>query len=59
MASSICDIPTPAGFDSAGLETNDLIRDRYQLGAEIAGAVACAWVGQWDTALASGDHAKR
>jgi hypothetical protein len=38
-------LPVPPGFTppAATAET----RDRYQLGAKIAGAVACAWIERW------------
>ena len=47
-------IPLPAGLDAASLQSG-ATRDRYQLTAEVTGAVFCAWLRQWDTALASGD----
>lgn len=50
----LADIPQPEGFDAAALEDGPL-RDRYQLGAEVTGAVACAWIEQWIQATESGD----
>jgi hypothetical protein len=50
----LADIPLPDGFDRAALQ-EDAVRDRYQLGARVAGAVACAWIAQW----ARGDAAQR
>jgi hypothetical protein len=51
-------IPIPPGFDLAGLRAGDgLVRDRYQLGARVSGAVACAWIGRWVAARESGDAA--
>jgi hypothetical protein len=53
----LADIPVPAGFDTARLTAGDSVRDRYQLGARVAGAAACAWVEQWIQARSSGDGA--
>jgi hypothetical protein len=51
-------IPIPAGFDLAALRRGDgLVRDRYQLGARVAGAVACAWIDRWVAARKAGDAA--
>ena len=35
-------VPLPPGFDAPAGEATT--RDRYQLGAKVAGAVACAWI---------------
>jgi hypothetical protein len=40
-------IPLPPGFDIAALGSDARARDRYQLGAHVAGAVACAWIARW------------
>ncbi|HVF77684.1 MAG TPA: hypothetical protein VNA28_05260 [Solirubrobacteraceae bacterium] len=53
----LADIPVPAAFDAARLATGDSVRDRYQLGALVAGAAACAWIEQWVSARSSGDAA--
>lgn len=53
----LADIPTPAGFDPAGLTQEAGVRDRYQLGARVTGAVVCAWIGQWIDAAESSDAA--
>jgi hypothetical protein len=51
-------IPIPPGFDLAALHAGDgLVRDRYQLGARVSGAVACAWIGRWVAAREAGDAA--
>ena len=49
-------VPHPEGFDIVALQSGDGIRDRYQLGAQVAGAVACAWIEQWVDARRAGDH---
>jgi hypothetical protein len=48
-------IPLPNGFDRSKLKAGAIVRDRYQLGARVSGAVACAWIGQWVQASRSGD----
>lgn len=49
-------IPLPVGFDKSAWN-GTLAADRYQLGALIAGAVACAWLDQWVAADAIGNTA--
>jgi hypothetical protein len=48
-------LPLPAGFDSGKLAGDAAVRDRYQLGAKVSGAVACAWLKQWVDARRAGD----
>jgi hypothetical protein len=51
-------IPIPPGFDRAALRADDgRVRDRYQLGARVVGAVACAWIDRWAGARRAGDVA--
>jgi hypothetical protein len=50
-------IPLPDGFDKRELERHAVVRDRYQLGAGVTGAVACGWIEQWVTAQRTGDAA--
>jgi hypothetical protein len=50
-------IPLPPGFDAAALRSGDTVSDRYQLGAEVTGAVACTWLDRWTAAIAAGDTA--
>jgi hypothetical protein len=40
-------LPLPPGFDAAALDDGVRTRDRYQLGAQVAGAVACGWIQAW------------
>lgn len=47
-------IPRPDGFE---LESQTGVRERYHLGARVAGGVACAWIEQWVEARADGDAA--
>jgi hypothetical protein len=49
-------IPLPPGFDPTTIRTSDAVRDRYQLGAQVSGAVACAWIERWVAARDEGDE---
>ncbi|MEZ5246644.1 MAG: hypothetical protein R2707_16210 [Acidimicrobiales bacterium] len=51
----LADISLPDGFDVSALTSSTELKDRYQLGAEVTGAVGCAWVDQWTRARAEGD----
>jgi len=51
----LADVPLPDGFDAASLRRGDAIRDRYQLGAQVTGAVACAWIDRWIVARRADD----
>jgi hypothetical protein len=51
-------LPLPEGFDIAPLLQGD-VRDRYQLGARVAGTVACSWFDQWNKAVTNGDELAR
>lgn len=51
-------IPLPPGFDVAALKPGATVSDRYQLGAKVAGSVACEWLDRWTEGLAKGDHAE-
>jgi hypothetical protein len=51
-------IPLPPGFDVAALKQGDTVSDRYQLGANVAGSVACEWLDRWTEGLANGDRAE-
>jgi hypothetical protein len=53
----LADIPVPAGFDRSRL-LDGQNNNRYQVGAHVTGAVACAWIKQWDVATKSGDTAR-
>ena len=50
-------VPLPPGFDVASLQhvRAGTVLDRYQLGAKVAGSVACAWLDRWITARHAGD----
>ncbi|HYZ29032.1 MAG TPA: hypothetical protein VE570_08265, partial [Thermoleophilaceae bacterium] len=40
----LADMQLPAAFDASSLRNDASVHDRYQLGARVAGAVACAWI---------------
>lgn len=51
-------LPLPPGLDVEALAAGTTTRDRYQLGAQVAGAVACGWIAEWLDAKAAGDDAR-
>jgi hypothetical protein len=51
------DIPTPKTFKPSRVPNEGLVTDRYQVGAQTAGTVACLWFRQWGAAQRSGDEA--
>ena len=51
----LADVPLPPGFDRGPLERRSTVSDRYQLGAQVTGAVACAWIARWAAARRAGD----
>ena len=50
-------LPLPPGFDVVALRESGVVRDRYQLGAQVSAAVACGWIAQYLAAQKSGDTA--
>jgi hypothetical protein len=50
-------VPLPPGFSVAPLlhAHANTVLDRYQLGAKVTGAVACAWLDRWVAARNAGD----
>ncbi|MGH8983912.1 MAG: hypothetical protein ACRDY6_08580 [Acidimicrobiia bacterium] len=54
----LADIPLPDGFNVDELRSVDNPGlNRYRLGGEVTGAVACSWIEQWLFATDSGDQA--
>jgi hypothetical protein len=51
-------LPLPPGLDVDALRSGAATRDRYQLGAQVAGAVACGWLATWAKAKAARDDAR-
>lgn len=45
-------IPLPSSFVAP--QAGEGVRDRYQLGTDVAGAVACGWIDQWIAARKAG-----
>jgi hypothetical protein len=52
-------VPLPPRFDIVALlrTESQTVLDRYQLGAHVTGAVACAWLDRWVVARRTGDRA--
>ena len=50
-------IPTPKSFTPSRVPDEELVTDRYQVGARTAGTVSCLWLRQWGAARRSGDSA--
>jgi hypothetical protein len=50
-------IPLPPQFDVDRLRRGETVSDRYQLGAQVTGAVICGWLDQWSAAKAAGNAA--
>ena len=50
------DVPVHRDVDVEDLKQVSLVSDRYQLGARVTGAVACAWIRQWVEARRAGDE---
>jgi hypothetical protein len=48
-------VSTPPGFDPSTIKGAGLVKDRYQLGAAVAGTVAWTWFQRWSVARATGD----
>lgn len=48
-------IPLPPGFRASQIPDAGLTEARYQLGAAVAGAVACRWIAVWAQARLDGD----
>jgi hypothetical protein len=50
-------VPLPPGYDVAPLlrGREGAVLDRYQLGAQVAGAITCAWLDRWVAARHAGD----
>ncbi len=50
-------IPTPKSFSLGRVPDEELVTDRYQVGAQTAGTVSCLWLRQWGQARRTGDEA--
>jgi hypothetical protein len=55
VADMLRGVPLPAGFKPSQIPDAGLTTDRYQVGADVAGAVACRWFAQWGEDLRRGD----
>jgi hypothetical protein len=48
-------IPLPTGFKPSQIPDGGLTTNRYQVGADVTGVVACRWFAQWGDDLQQGD----
>ena len=55
----LTDIPVHPKVDIEKLKTQHTVSDRYQLGAQVTGAVTCAWIEQWVEAKKNGNADKQ
>jgi hypothetical protein len=51
-------IPVHPSVDVDKLKASERVTDRYQLGAKVTGAVACAWIGQWVDATSKSNEGR-
>ena len=54
----LADIPVHQDVDVQTLKSSPAVQDRYQLGAQVSGAVACEWIEQWIDANGRGGSAQ-
>jgi hypothetical protein len=59
VAGMLRGVAVPPGFDPSTIKGETLTKDRYQLGAAVAGTVACAWFKRWSDARRAGNEAGR
>ncbi len=57
IARMLTELPEPPGFDPETLQSDTVLSDRFMLGKAVAGAVACDWLGRWQSATQAGDAA--
>lgn len=57
IARILAKLPVPPGFDPEALQSGTVLSDRFMLGKAVAGAVACDWLGRWQSATRAGDAA--
>jgi len=55
IAEILADVPPPDGFEASAVRSHELTR--YQLVADVTGAVTCAWIERFRSARAAGDAA--
>jgi hypothetical protein len=51
-------VPLPPGFDPKDIRGAHLVKDRYQLGAAVAGTIACRWFQRWAVGRQTGDRGR-
>lgn len=55
IGAALAGVPLPPGLDAEDIESSEV--DPYHLGADVAGAVVCAWIGRFTEAREQGDAA--
>jgi hypothetical protein len=55
IAQMLHGVRLPPGFDPSSLDAGGVLTNRYELGQNVAGAVACGWLKSWKAARHSGD----
>lgn len=55
IAQMLRGMPVPPGFDTAALQSESDLTDRFMLGKAVTGAVACGWLRHWLSATRAGD----
>jgi hypothetical protein len=58
IAGMLRGVTVPRGFDPSTIKGEKLTKDRYQLGAAVAGTVACTWFRRWSDARRAGDETR-
>lgn len=58
VSEMLAELPVPDTFDRTVLDAVE-VADRYQLGAQVSGAVACMWLDQWTEASRVGDASSK
>ena len=56
VAQMLKGVTVPPGFDARDIKGADLTKDRYQLGAAVAGTVTCQWFKRWFDARQANDR---
>ena len=58
VAAMLRGVTVPPGFEPSAIRGTGLVKDRYQFGALVAGAVACTWFLRWSEGRRDGDAAR-
>lgn len=55
VSAMLAGVPLPPGFDVSRIRPGGLAQNRYQVGATVAGTVACDWIKRWMEGRQSGN----